>query len=193
MVKQIFIIHPSAIVCLGVNEIVRKQFRCAINCYDSLTSFLIEIPKAENAVVLVAEDFFNDNGLQKFKQSKSTIVIPIVRNIDSGKSSFETWVSLYQTPQEICGALDRAFVKLNLPREVSEDLSVREIEVLKLVALGHSNKEIADKLFISTHTVISHRKNITEKLGIKSISGLTVYAIINDYIDTTNLNVSDLI
>jgi DNA-binding NarL/FixJ family response regulator len=81
--------------------------------------------------------------------------------------------------------------------DVSEDendeLSNREIEVLKLVALGFANKEIAEKLFISTHKVMSHRKNMTEKLGIKSISGLTVYAIINNYIDTTNLDIKDLI
>jgi DNA-binding CsgD family transcriptional regulator len=73
------------------------------------------------------------------------------------------------------------------------ELSVREKDVLKLVAMGFPNKEIADKLFISIHTVVTHRKNITEKLGIKSISGLTVYAIINGIIDSDSLNVSELI
>ncbi len=77
--------------------------------------------------------------------------------------------------------------------EETEGLSDRELDVLKLVAVGFSNKEIAEKLFISIHTVMSHRKNITEKLGIKSISGLTVYAIINNHLDTTNLNIKDLI
>lgn len=61
-------------------------------------------------------------------------------------------------------------------------LSDRELDVLKLVALGFANKEIADKLFISINTVITHRKNITEKLDIKSIAGLTVYAIMNNLI-----------
>jgi DNA-binding CsgD family transcriptional regulator len=74
-----------------------------------------------------------------------------------------------------------------------DELTVREKEVLALVAMGHSNKEIAEKLFISIHTVISHRKNITEKLGIKSISGLTVYAILNRVIDPDNLNADLLI
>ena len=73
------------------------------------------------------------------------------------------------------------------------ELSVREKEVLKLVALGLSNKEIADQLFISVHTVISHRKNITEKLGIKSISGLTVYAILNKIIDPDTIDPEKLI
>ena len=72
-------------------------------------------------------------------------------------------------------------------------LTVRETEVLKMVALGKTNKEIASELFISIHTVISHRKNITEKLGIKSISGLTVYAIINRLIDTNTIDPESLI
>lgn len=65
---------------------------------------------------------------------------------------------------------------------IRNELSEREKSVLKLVAKGFTNKEIADKLFLSTHTVIAHRKNITTKLGIKTISGLTVYAILNNII-----------
>lgn len=77
---------------------------------------------------------------------------------------------------------------------VSEnELTQREIDILRHIALGHSNKEIADSLFISIHTVITHRKNITGKLGIKSISGLTVYAIINRLIDPDQLDLEKLI
>ena len=61
-------------------------------------------------------------------------------------------------------------------------LSDREVEVLKAIALGLSNKLAADKLCISVHTVITHRKNLTNKLGIKSVSGLTVYALLNGII-----------
>lgn len=64
----------------------------------------------------------------------------------------------------------------------TEELTPRERLILKHVALGHTNKEIATELFISTHTVISHRKNITRKLDIKTVSGLTVYAILNGII-----------
>lgn len=62
------------------------------------------------------------------------------------------------------------------------DLSPREIEVLKLVVAGYINKEIAEHLNISFHTVLSHRKNISAKLGIKSVSGLSVYAMMNGYL-----------
>lgn len=67
-------------------------------------------------------------------------------------------------------------------KEETEELTPREKLILKHVALGYTNKEIATKLFISTHTVISHRKNITRKLDIKTVSGLTVYSLINGII-----------
>ncbi len=62
-------------------------------------------------------------------------------------------------------------------------LSKREIEILRELAFGHTNQEIADNLFLSVHTVNTHRKTITKKLGIKTVSGLTVYALINNIID----------
>lgn len=58
-------------------------------------------------------------------------------------------------------------------------LTPRETEVLKEVARGRLNKEIADRLNISLTTVISHRKNLTEKLGVKTVSGLTIYAVMH--------------
>lgn len=61
-------------------------------------------------------------------------------------------------------------------------LSAREIEVLRLVAMGYINKEIAAELGISFNTVLTHRRNITAKLSIKSVSGLGVYALTRGYI-----------
>ena len=78
----------------------------------------------------------------------------------------------------------------NLPpvqRKQPNPLSDREIEVLSLVAQGHINKEIADILNISMPTVVSHRKNITEKLGMKSISALTIYAVMHGYVDINKI------
>ena len=65
---------------------------------------------------------------------------------------------------------------------VPGELSFREREVLRLIAAGRINKEIADELCISVNTVISHRKNISSKLGIKSASGLSLYAVMNGII-----------
>lgn len=77
-----------------------------------------------------------------------------------------------------CLRLYPAAVKSKQESEISD----REKLVVKYVALGLTNKEIGDKLFISAHTVITHRKNITRKLGIKTVSGLTIYAIMNNLI-----------
>lgn len=60
------------------------------------------------------------------------------------------------------------------------ELSIREREVLVLVAQGLSSKQIADKLNISIHTVNSHRKNVTRKTGIRSVAGLAVYATLHN-------------
>jgi len=61
-------------------------------------------------------------------------------------------------------------------------LSPRETTIVRLVSMGLTNRQIAEKLFLSAHTVMTHRKNINAKLGIKSVSGLTVYAIVNNII-----------
>ena len=73
----------------------------------------------------------------------------------------------------------------NVP--TGHELTAREIEVLVLVVKGFINKEIADRLNISLTTVISHRKNITEKLGIKSVSGLTIYAVMHGYVEADQI------
>lgn len=70
----------------------------------------------------------------------------------------------------------------------SSVLSEREKTILKQVVSGSTAQDIADKLFLSVHTVNTHRKNITNKLGIKTVSGLTVYALINKIV---NLNEID--
>ena len=77
----------------------------------------------------------------------------------------------------------------NLSQEKTEnvELSNREIDVLVALAKGLTNKEISDQLFISVHTVITHRKNIVRKTGIKSVSGLTVYALLNNLVDESDI------
>lgn len=66
-------------------------------------------------------------------------------------------------------------------------LTPREIEVMTLIVQGNINKEIADKLNIGLATVITHRKNIMDKLGIKSVSALTIYAVMHGYVDINKI------
>ena len=58
-------------------------------------------------------------------------------------------------------------------------MSQREKEIVSYVVKGFTNKQIADKLCLSQHTVITHRRNIANKLQIHSSAGLTIYAIVN--------------
>jgi DNA-binding CsgD family transcriptional regulator len=66
-------------------------------------------------------------------------------------------------------------------------LSDREIEVMSLIVQGYINKEIADKLNIGLATVITHRRNIMDKLGMKSVSALTIYAVMHGYVDINKI------
>ena len=77
--------------------------------------------------------------------------------------------------------------KAQKPMPETEELSDRERDVLIQVVRGLSNKEIADVLCISMHTVVSHRKHITHKLHIYSTAGLTIYAIVNKLVDINSL------
>ena len=70
-------------------------------------------------------------------------------------------------------------------------LSEREKDVLSLLVRGYINKEIADKLNISKTTVTSHRNNIAEKLGDRSIGRLTIYAVLNGIVDLHELCLSE--
>lgn len=94
---------------------------------------------------------------------------------------------------EISDSREKIAVKLRQLLETGEqvveslELSDREKEILVAVAKGLTNKTIAEQYHLSVHTVITHRKNITRKTGIKSVSGLTVYAILNNLIDISEV------
>ena len=95
----------------------------------------------------------------------------------------------FKTTIEISDSREKIAVKLRQLLETGEqttestELSDREKEILVAVAKGLTNKSIAEQYHLSIHTVITHRKNLTRKTGIKSVSGLTVYAILNNLID----------
>lgn len=85
--------------------------------------------------------------------------------------------------------LSHAFSDDQKQSDSDSQLSNREIEVLKLIVQGQMNKEIADRLNISINTVLSHRKNIIAKTGIKTISGLTFYSISKGFVSSGNFNI----
>lgn len=196
MNSKIIVIHRSEIVRLGISAIIRDLFD-------------IEIIQLSDMIVLKNyADFTNtqavlliDAGIDK-KQISSTIsqieksnLIKTILIYDTGTQSTcedncDCCFSL-EVPKSRIYDLINPYLKGSKNSKVNKNfsgLTERETEVVKLVALGKTNKEIADELSISFHTVISHRKNITEKLSIKTISGLTVYAILNKLIDANTIN-----
>lgn len=102
---------------------------------------------------------------------------------------FDEVIGLYDEPVAIIRKLRSALEdRTETPKSEGEELSVREKEILVCVAKGMLNKEIADRFNISIHTVITHRKNITRKTGIKTVAGLTVYALLNNLLDVSSLD-----
>lgn len=119
----------------------------------------------------------------------------VTLNLEAEPEYSNQTINLFDPPALICFKVDEALNSFltNQNNDSDAELTRREIEVLQLVTKGYSNKEIADHLFVSTHTVISHRKNISEKTGIKSASGLTMYAILKKIVDVNEIDAADLI
>ncbi len=118
--------------------------------------------------------------LRKLKQIGKMVVFGLMEK--------ETPVNLQSHFSHVLNVSDSKFDLQNKIRSVLHQdtrpgnhnlLSKREVTILKQVVLGLTNQEIADRLFLSIHTVTTHRKNINRKLGIKTVSGLTVYALMN--------------
>ena len=97
-------------------------------------------------------------------------------------SMFDGIITISDSPEMIFATINRLLNNHKDSGQSQDVISDREIDVLKLLASGLANKEIADKLNISINTVITHRKNISQKTGIKTISGLTIYAVVQKLI-----------
>jgi len=105
--------------------------------------------------------------------------------------SYDDQLNIYDTLEEIKLKLDRMHLQETVDTSDNDDeqqtLSSREKEIVVCVVKGMTNREIADKLFLSTHTVITHRRNIARKLQIHSASGLTIYAIVNKLVELSDI------
>lgn len=103
---------------------------------------------------------------------------------DEAIKQFDGVIGIYDDPVAIVRKLrDSIGNRQEQSDNEGQELSAREKEILICVAKGMLNKEIADECNLSIHTVITHRKNITRKTGIKTVAGLTVYALLNNLID----------
>jgi len=109
---------------------------------------------------------------------------------DHIKSRFTNTLEIGDGKHDLMNAFSRIIgsKKGQKPTHKNQPLTEREITILKHITLGLTNQEIAEKFFLSVHTVMTHRKNITKKLGIKTVSGLTVYALLNKIIEIQDIN-----
>lgn len=102
--------------------------------------------------------------------------------------AYDEQISIYDTPEELRHKLAQLVITANDADSYEQQtLSVREKEILICVVKGMTNREIADQLCLSTHTVITHRRNIARKLQVHSVSGLTVYAIVNKLVELNDI------
>ncbi len=187
---NIAVLEPSQIVFEGISNILSKSgsyfklFR--IDTLNEIES----IYGSEKLNLAIINPTQIQNRTKEFlavkKSLNETIWIGLVYTfVDQHLLSlFDKTIDITDSPESIIELINKLNEQDNHSSQTTEQeqLSEREIEVLKLLVAGLSNKEIADKLFISIHTVISHRKNISQKTGIKSQAGLTIYAISNKII-----------
>lgn len=195
---RIFIIQNEDIIREGLTAILKRNPLNEVVILDSADQLMKHVKeRSEKRVVFCPDDCFRHSAIEEInKNRKIKLVFVSVR--DNGfidKNSGISTISIETGSREILEIVNSHFddgegVKKEL---TGEELTKREKEILRFVASGFSNKQIADKLYISIHTVITHRKNITEKTGIKSVSGLTVYAILKGIIDTENISPAELI
>ena len=121
-------------------------------------------------------DYFDVNKFREETAGKKIRLIALVTSFvyDESISIFD---DLDILSKKIHGLLNLASEEEELDNQ--ETLSQREKEIVICVVKGMTNKEIAENLFLSIHTVITHRRNISKKLQIHSAAGLTIYAIVN--------------
>jgi DNA-binding NarL/FixJ family response regulator len=100
---------------------------------------------------------------------------------------YDEVISLYDSTEQIREKLTKLIIEPEYEKR-QESLTVREKEIIVCVIKGLTNREIAEKLHLSLHTVISHRRNIAAKLQIHSTAGLTIYAIVNRLVELSDIN-----
>ena len=187
---KILIIEPSVIVQEGITELI-KSIDIGLNTtsIDSLNNSLKLNLDEPFKIILVNPLIFNNckNALNKFSSHFYGInLIGLISTYcyRSLCSHFVDCIYLNDDKKTIVNTITKYLILKNETIIIPDNtLSEREIDVLKLLVSGKSNKEIAEELFISIHTVVTHRKNISNKLGVKSTAAMAIYAVANNILD----------
>ncbi len=180
---NIAIIEPSDIIFEGLSILLLKAgqhiYLYRISDFDELSN----LSEKEKINIVIQNPVILQNRMNYFtklkKQYPDILWFGLVYSYFDSEllNKFNEIISISDTIEIITKKLNNQYKQCGCKNNLQEELSEREIDVLVQLVKGLSNKQIADKLNISIHTVISHRKNIIEKTGIKSLSGMTIYAI----------------
>ena len=194
MSNRVIICEASEIISIGLAEIIDGMAKFDVVSRLDSPEHLSEKIVATDANLLVINPallgFHNREFLsQLVKEHPQLIIVALATSCldHSILTPYHGVIEINDTRSKVISKMN-VFAQSEATKNADDvELSKRETDVLVAVAKGMMNKEIADQMNISIHTVISHRKNITRKTGIKSVSGLTVYALLNNLIDEKDL------
>lgn len=126
---------------------------------------------------------------EEFRSSRIKYISLVCSVLDQSLlKNYDESVTIYDDLDMLNGKLNRLLNTPVVEEQAEQDaLSCREKEIIICVVKGMTNKEIADELFLSAHTVITHRRNISRKLQIHSSAGLTIYAIVNKLVELQDI------
>lgn len=119
------------------------------------------------------------------------LAMPVAVTNASLLEPYDAVLSLYDEPEKLKDTIVR-LLHMKPDENEQEALSQREKEIIVCVVKGMTNKEIAEKLYLSIHTVLTHRRNIARKLQIHSPAGLTIYAIVNKLVELSDIKTDRL-
>ena len=194
--KSIALIGPSPLVAKGIESILSEmgEFRVEFVLADLSPSSEARSKNTPADIIIVDPMIFGieerGNARNRFSALSGAPCLALQTNLVDEESlkQYDGVISIYDSPVSIIKKLRKASESdQDLSHSDTEGLSSREKEILVCVAKGMLNKEIADYYNISIYTVITHRKNITRKTGIKTVAGLTVYALLNNLIDINSI------
>lgn len=194
--NKIIIVEPSPIVSAGLTSFFDDIKQASIVSQLDRIDRMEEKLSAYNPDVLIINPLLiaydtNEQFLKLCRDFSNVIPVALVTSyVDAGiLKQFKDVIEINDSKQKVVTKIFNLLSdnKLTQKKPESIELSNRETDVLVALVKGMTNKEISDKLFISIHTVITHRKNIIRKTGIKSVSGLTVYALLNNLVDETEI------
>ena len=195
-IKRVLILEPSVIIAEGLKHVVDDLAGFDVcGMITELEGGLEATLEAYDTDLIIADPAIADPqsrpGLHE--TVKNLTGVPVLAILSSATDAgfvqdYEGQIYLTDKTAEVEQKISAAVsVNANETRGEGEELSAREKEILVCVAKGMLNKEIADYYNISIYTVITHRKNITRKTGIKTVAGLTVYALLNNLIDMNSM------